>query len=68
MEIIELQVKSKVKRDFKSCEDCAHFERPYEKCILERCVHAFEDDGLDECYWPKDKPLPEAFDPLDFEN
>lgn len=66
MEIIELPVRTKVNRDFKSCDDCRHHERSYEMCVLAQCVHAFMNVGLEECYQPIDGELSDPDDPLDF--
>lgn len=40
--------------DFKSCDDCIHFNNSTVICKMRGCTHAILDDDIKECYIPKE--------------
>lgn len=40
--------------DFKSCDDCVHFDDTREICKMRGCIHAILDEEIKECYIPKE--------------
>lgn len=41
--------------DFKSCDDCIHFNDSTVICKMRGCIHAIKSYDIKECYKPKER-------------